>query len=362
MRMRFRLSSQRAKGEIVAGIAVGAPRVSGSRDRRVRERYAEWSALAAASGNVFATPEFVDSCLAKLVGAGVWIQTWPLAGAAAVFAVLVVERIAGLRVARLLGSPVADDLSPACAPESRSLAAEAIEDACAELDADVLFAERLPAEHGWPELLGGQVLATEASPVIPMGGPDWSSYLAGRSANFRQQVRRKARVLERAGARYRLADSVSLDADLDTLFALHRERWSTESTTFSEAEAFHRDFAATALQRGWLRLWLLEVEDEPIAATYGFRFGGSESYYQSGRSQTWNKYSPGLVLLAHAVRAAMEEGVDEFRLLRGGEPHKSRFTDQGVMLVSLAVPRTARGRAAVAAANHVPRRLLRRLA
>lgn len=333
------------------------------RNDRVRARYASWSALAQASGNIFATPEFADSFLAQLAGdRTAHVLTFPAQGAAAVVVAVVVERIAGLRVARLLGAPVSDDSSPACAPEDRSRAAMLLYDAADVSRADILLAEQLPAEHRWPELLKGHVLASDLSPVIQIGGLDWAAYLASRSSNFRQQVRRRTRQLERLGAQYRLADARSLEADLDTLFALHRERWETSATTFSQCEAFQRDFAYSALERGWLRLWMLEIDGEAIAATYGFRFGTSESYYQSGRSSKWNRFSPGLVLLAHSIRAAMEDGLSEFRLLRGGEGHKFRFTDAGLTLVSLAVGRTAAGRAAVAAARHVPRPLLRQLA
>jgi CelD/BcsL family acetyltransferase involved in cellulose biosynthesis len=322
-----------------------------------------WSELARASGNVFATPEFADASVAQLPdGADVHIRTVVDGDRPVAVVPLVLQRVGGLRIARLLGAPVADDLSPACAPEDRARAADEIRTAVAELGADVLFAERLPAEQGWAELLGGHELASDASPVIPIGGIEWSAYLGGRSSNFRQQVRRRTRALEGLGATYRLSDAASLDHDLETLFSLHRARWGGESTTFTECEPFHRAFAPVALSRGWLRLWLLEVDDEPVAATYGFRFGSSESYYQSGRSPKWNKMSPGLVLLAHAVRSAMEEGMAEFRLLRGNESHKGRFTDQGLTLVSLGVGLTALGRVAVAAAPHLPRRWLRRFA
>jgi CelD/BcsL family acetyltransferase involved in cellulose biosynthesis len=36
----------------------------------------------------------------------------------------------------------------------------------------------------------------------------------------------------------------------------------------------------------------------------------------------------GLVLLAHSIRAALEDGLDEYRFLRGAEPYKYRFADE----------------------------------
>lgn len=57
--------------------------------------------------------------------------------------------------------------------------------------------------------------------------------------------------------------------------------------------------------RGWLRLWLLDVDGGPRAACYGFRFGGVECFYQSGRDPAWDSSSVGFLVLLHAVRAAL---------------------------------------------------------
>jgi CelD/BcsL family acetyltransferase involved in cellulose biosynthesis len=137
---------------------------------------------------------------------------------------------------------------------------------------------------------------------------------------------------------YRLSDgSRDLDRDLDTLFRLHAARWSTAPTNFLADAAFHRAFAPVAVEQGWLRLWFLDVDGEAVAALYGFRFAGTESYYQAGRSPGWNDYRVGFVLLAHAIRQAAEDGVREYRLLRGGEDYKLRFAtaDPGLETVAL---------------------------
>jgi CelD/BcsL family acetyltransferase involved in cellulose biosynthesis len=122
-----------------------------------------------------------------------------------------------------------------------------------------------------------------------------------------------------------------------TLASLHDARWAGERTgAFSAGRAeFHQDFAKTALERRWLRLWLAEVDGRAVAAWYGFRFGGAEWYYQSGRDPDWDKESVGLVLLAHTIRAAFDDGLTTYRLLRGGESYKDRFatSDPGLETV-----------------------------
>src|SRR5207244_3847263 len=157
----------------------------------------------------------------------------------------------------------------------------------------------------------------------PVRGRRFDEYRAGRSRNFREQVRRRERKLSRDhDLRFRLTDNPQrLEEDLSSLIRLHEARWRGEGAgAFAGPfEAFHRDFAARALERGWLRLWTMEVDGSPAAAWYGVRFGGAESYYQGGRDPALDDLSPGFVLLAHTIRAAFDDGVREYRFLLGDE-------------------------------------------
>src|SRR5205823_5632991 len=146
--------------------------------------------------------------------------------------------------------------------------------------------------------------------------------LAARSSNFRHQVRRRERALRARGLRYRQCDDrARLDRDLDLLFALHRRRWRGGESEFTRREAFHREFATLAFERGWLRLWLLELNNAPAAAWYGLRFGGVDCYYQAGRDPAWDRAAVGFVLLAHSIREATADGIREYRFGRGDEKY-----------------------------------------
>jgi dTDP-4-amino-4,6-dideoxygalactose transaminase/CelD/BcsL family acetyltransferase involved in cellulose biosynthesis len=245
-----------------------------------------------------------------------------------------------LKILRFLGHGPGDELGPVGDPDDGVLLARALRRSLHRLDADLLLAEQLPRGQDWGALLGGRRLAVEASPVVRFGAGGWEAYLSARSANFREQVRRRPRKLAREHrVSYRLSDGTRhLDRDLDTLFRLHAARWSTAPTNFLADAAFHRAFAPVAVEQGWLRLWFLEVDGETVAALYGFRFAGTESYYQAGRDPAWNDYRVGFVLLAHAIRRAAEDGVAEYRLLRGGEDYKLRFAvaDPGLETVAVA--------------------------
>jgi CelD/BcsL family acetyltransferase involved in cellulose biosynthesis len=311
----------------------------------------EWSVLAEASGNVFSTWE--------------WVSTWrrqrwhdralllhacrDAGGRLAVILPLYLASARPVRVARFLGHGPADELGPVCAPADRRAAARALAEVAVRTRLGLLFAELLPGGYPWSAELRGKVVRRDASPTLSLDG--WEQYLAGRSANFRQQVRARERRLARDQAlAFRLADDPSrLDDDLALLFRLHAARWGARSP-FLRWREFHVEFARVALARGWLRLWFLELDGRPAASWYGFRLGRVESYYQAGRDLARNDASVGFVLLAHTIREAAGDGMREYRFLRGGEPFKSRFADADPGLETVVATRGVRGRLAGAAA------------
>jgi CelD/BcsL family acetyltransferase involved in cellulose biosynthesis len=306
----------------------------------------EWTALAERSGNVFSTWEWA-SCWMRRMGAGEELRAQVCRrpdGQAAAILPLCRSRRGPLHVMRLVGHGESDELGPVCAPADRAAADAQLTSVLAgDASCDVFvghdMAQRPP---------GAAVLGRMASPAVRLEGGGWDEFLAGRSRNFRQQVRARERALARAGRlEFRLADDpVRLDADMSTLIGLHRRRWGARSRSFAgPREALHREFAALALERGWLRLRLLELDGRPLAALYAFRYGGDEWYYQLGRDSAFDRFAVGFVLIAHAIRRALEDGLGQFRLLRGDEGYKARFAthDSGVVTVGMA--RTTAGRA-----------------
>jgi len=317
----------------------------------------EWSRLAARGTNVFATWEW----------ASIWWRHFGRNGRPLVVSCrrrngellgllpLYVAQRRGLRIVRLIGHGPADELAPLCAPEDRGTVAAALRSVLEDAGADVLVGDELPRAEGWSPRLGAVVHATGSSPVLRLGGT-WDDFLGARSHNFRQQVRRRERSLAQQGLRFRLCDDRErLRSDLDVLFDLHRRRWSGGESEFDRRHAFHRELAAEAFERGWLRLWFLEVDGAEVAAWYGLRFGRVEFYYQAGRDPAWDQYAVGFVLLAHSIREAIADGMSEYRFGRGAEDYKSRFADDDPGLETLVLVRGVRGRLAVAAARAIPR-------
>jgi dTDP-4-amino-4,6-dideoxygalactose transaminase/CelD/BcsL family acetyltransferase involved in cellulose biosynthesis len=315
----------------------------------------EWDELAVASRNVFSTWEWFDAWRrhkGERAGRVLVLACRGSSGRVVGIVPLHLSRRAGLRLLRFAGHGPGDELGPICAPSDRATVAAALRRFLSERDDwDVFLGERLAGEDSWSRLLNAQDLRREASPVL-RSRSGWEDYLASRSAGLRKQLRRYERLLgSERELRHRLtAGPDRLADDLNTLFALHRRVQHDDESPFAgDDEAFHREFAARALERGWLRLWFLELDGESRAAWYGFRFAGVESFYQSGRVPWPGEISLGLVLLAHTIREALDDGVAEYRFLRGGEPYKYRFATGDPGLETVALASRVAGRAALAA-------------
>jgi CelD/BcsL family acetyltransferase involved in cellulose biosynthesis len=261
---------------------------------------------------------------------------------------LYLARKGPVRVVRFLGHPQGDELGPVgrLAPPA---AAAALTAALAAIPHDLFLGEQLPGDESWTSLLGARRWRLESSPVLKFSG-SWDDFVKTRSANFRQQLARRERRLRATyEVELRLADdAATLDEDLDMLFALHRAHWSAGSGF--GPESFHREVARRALEHGRLRLWFLSLDGKPAAAWFGFRVGGVETYYQAGRDPAHDSDSVGFVLLAHTIRAALDDGIQEYRFLRGPEPYKGRFANSDPGLETVALGRTVLGRGTIAGA------------
>ena len=179
-------------------------------------------------------------------------------------------------------------------------------------------------DSGWTT----SIVANGICPVIDLGGHTWESYLAARGRAHRANVRRRLRALgEPLDTAF---EPVTTEAQrheaLSALFAFHEWRFSPQggSTAFltPALRAFHQNATRQALERGWLRMYVLRLNGVPAAVMYGFAYNGQFYFYQHGFDARYRNQSIGLVLMALTIRAAFDEGLHTFDMLWGAEPYK----------------------------------------
>jgi CelD/BcsL family acetyltransferase involved in cellulose biosynthesis len=184
------------------------------------------------------------------------------------------------------------------------------------------------SESGW----SCESTVTNLCPYIPLEGKTWPSYLAELSSQHRYDYHRKLRRLNREFTvtfERALAPRECSEA-LDLLIELHNSRRSTlggsDAFHTPELRAFHHELVIRAMDRGWLRLFVLKLNGKPAAALYGLNYGEKFYFYQSGFDPAYNRWSVGLITMGLSIQAAIEEGAHEYDLLHGDEPYKSHWS------------------------------------
>lgn len=318
----------------------------------------DWTRLAAAGGNVFATWEWNDLWW-RHYGRGRKLRLAVLRRDDEVEAIvpLFVWSARPLRILRLIGHGHGDRLGPICGEGDRETAVEALRLALGTEPYDLFVGDWVAGDRNWASVLGGRVVRRTGYPILRCPDDSWKELLAAQSQRFRKKLRQSRNRLERDHAvTYRYADSATLERDLDTLFRLHRARFQEHPCNFcGDHEAFQREFAALAMERGWLRLLLLEVDGQPVGSKYGFFFQNAYFAYQSGRHPAWERESVGFLVEVESVRRILEEGAD-YRFLGGEEHHKYRYPTEDPRLETVVAPASRRGRVGAAAVDALWRR------
>jgi CelD/BcsL family acetyltransferase involved in cellulose biosynthesis len=180
------------------------------------------------------------------------------------------------------------------------------------------------AEQGWTV----SDARTGQCALVDVSSRSWDAFLATLGPSHRANVRRR---LRKAESQHKLAfvrvesEAERRDA-LSILFTLHDRRWRVRggSNAFNTPalRSFHDELSQRALRRGWLRLFLLTLGGTPVAALYGFRYGRTFYYYQSGFDPAYAALSVGTLAMGLTIRSAILEGIDEFDLLHGDEAYK----------------------------------------
>lgn len=296
----------------------------------------EWRTLAVTAGSIFVTPEW----------AGAWFDAYGKDYEPSIRCVTHNGRLVALMplmtdargTLRFVGDGAGDIFAPLVAADHPPRTLDTLLGTLRTHPGTLLVLTNVERSASWrcglKGGLGHAALVDRETvlPYIDLRGLDWQGFLSSRSANFRSQLGRKNRALGRAHeVQMRLLESPSeLATDLEQLFVLHDKRWEPRGGSGSSSprmRAFLTTFCARALDQGWLRLWTLELDGQPAAAWLGWRVGNRYAYYLAGFDPRHAHRSPGLLLLARTVEAAIAENAAEYDLLLGDEDYKSRFAN-----------------------------------
>ncbi len=198
------------------------------------------------------------------------------------------------------------------------------------IDDAALAATRLVVGSTW-------VSHSEPAPYVEILQPERENddYLARRSANTRQQLRRSDRSyadfgslrLQRAGS---LAEAHRF---LDEMAKLHQASWVARGQPGCFADPFfgrfHHALIERGLPRGEIDLLRIAAGPQVIGILYNFRFRGRMLAYQSGFDYAGSdrRRKPGLTCHHQAIQFCAGEAITVYDFLAGGDRYKYSLAD-----------------------------------
>jgi len=312
----------------------------------------EWNTLAAqsATNSVFQTHEWTLSWL--------WAfgdEYQPLLvvasdnGHVSGVAPLVIDTRQGERVIRFAGDGRADYCDILGARNNPEVATALVDAICADDRWDVIELNNIPEDSLTADIVrrrstryGYQVLSNEmfVCPTLLVAGHEKEARAIGEKPSLRRRenhFRRRGRLVCRD-----LKTEAEVAPYLDRFFEQHIERWSSARSSPSlfvndRNKAFYRRLTTSLAAKGWLLFTVIEFDDEPIAFHFGFDYDSTITWYKPSFNVKYASAAPGLVLVQHLIRHAIEQNRTELDFTVGNEPFKRRFTNHERRTVSVRV-------------------------
>jgi len=154
----------------------------------------------------------------------------------------------------------------------------------------------------------------------PVSDPSIENYMAGRPKKVSNTIARKQRKLAREhnyNIRLYLKDEVEIAiADYN---AVYKASWKAHELFGNLVKEMIMHFS----NRGWLRLGILYIDNQPAAAQLWFVLHRKAHIFKLAYDETWKQYSPGSILIKFMMEHAIEmDEVDEIDFLRGNDAYK----------------------------------------
>jgi CelD/BcsL family acetyltransferase involved in cellulose biosynthesis len=185
----------------------------------------------------------------------------------------------------------------------------------------------------------------DASPVLSLGGlRTLNDALARCSASHRGDVGRRLRRLREKGdltlsAADRQAAAAALADYRERFIPAYAKYWGSRSEGCMldrpGVAAFVERIVAEGVAGGWARYDTLSLNGEPIAWHIGLACRRRLYWWIPAHDLTWERYSPGKVLLALLIERAIAERIVELHLLTGAHRYKMDWKADVVTLSTL---------------------------
>jgi Acetyltransferase (GNAT) domain len=186
---------------------------------------------------------------------------------------------------------------------------------------------------------GGNATRMNPAPGNPFIALDssWDAYYAARSRRLKKSNNLTANRLKKAGE-VRVdwlapgaGDRASCDRFVAQAIAISGSSWKTRTGNSLDnpgPQSFIRRLSEVAARRGWLSIWILSVDNRPLAMEYQLIADGNVYGLRSDFDAEFEAISPGTYLSQHLLSQLFEKGLRRYYMGPGNNAYKHRWTDQ----------------------------------
>ena len=163
----------------------------------------------------------------------------------------------------------------------------------------------------------------------------WDDYLTLLSGKERHEIRRKLRRLNEAGQMsYRMVeDASSIKNEMEAFLELFRS-YRSDKTEFMNDRmvSFFKELAEALKEARILKLFFLELDKKPIAATMCFDYHSTMYLYNNGYDKRFGSLSVGMLSKVLSIKESIQSGKKTYDFLKGAEVYKKRLGGQPIQL------------------------------
>ncbi|MBA4394966.1 MAG: hypothetical protein C0407_15545, partial [Desulfobacca sp.] len=170
-----------------------------------------------------------------------------------------------------------------------------------------------------------------------------SRMIEKRDESFRKEIRKQVRRLQDMG-KVTFSRSIShenIDELITTAAVVDAKshKYVAGKTLFTNpiTGEFLREVAQVFSNRKWLDFATLELNNNPIAYEYHFRYKEKNYAYTGSFDQEYATFGPGTGIMYRLIQDSIDQGIKEYDLLQGGHEYKWKWTNVGRKQVQLMI-------------------------
>jgi CelD/BcsL family acetyltransferase involved in cellulose biosynthesis len=160
---------------------------------------------------------------------------------------------------------------------------------------------------------------------IPYEG-NWDDYQAHLNSRFRKNLRRSQRGLDVLG-KHTVQHVKGKEVTWDTIQAIievNRHATFPLICVSENDQALHRELIHVMAEKGWVDIYILTLDNKPIAYEYGFLYKGRMGDWRVGFDRRVDPtVSVGVFLTMAVLKIGFDEKQKEIDFLRGDEGYKN---------------------------------------